>query len=99
MPAHHAFCLPPARPQVWHCAARPSCWCAWQSNIRYRPELHAQYRELIASLAGDVLAWTMLQLTLSGGLNLFRLHTGSALELLGAILFSSPAAWIFLHFM
>lgn len=67
--------------------------------IKRRPDLHARYRELISAGAAAVLVWTMLQLTLGGGLNLFKLHSGSAPELLGAILFSSSAAWLYLHFM
>ncbi len=67
--------------------------------VRRRPELHARYREVIGTVCGAALAWMMVQLTVHRGLDLFKLHHGSALALLGAILLSSPAAWLFMHIM
>lgn len=67
--------------------------------VRLRPELHARYRELIGTVCGAMLAWMMLQLAVHRGLDLFKPHNGSALALLGSILLSSPAAWLFMHIM
>ncbi|PRW20201.1 hypothetical protein C2E21_9125 [Chlorella sorokiniana] len=67
--------------------------------VRRHPELHARYRELIGTVCGATLAWMMLQLTVHRGLDLFKLHRGSSLALLGALLLSSPAAWLFMNIM